>query len=294
MLRFPYDDGLRRLLRAIPGRRWDPEQRAWCLPLEAEQAEALARAVRRLPSPPEVDERSPARSRAAGEARPAECLVDLARPDERWWLSFSTDGPPELLERLLDHPEADRLDAIGRALIPLDDHSAATVRSLARRRASPERATPARRCASARAQAPRVRATGRGAPRRRVPPRPPRRALDPDRAPSRAARARARRAGARCEPREGPAGSVAAAAVERDAEALRSCWPAGGCVRRPRVARGSRARRAGAGTIEVDGPREAPVFLLLGDFDRLPRALRERARACRAARRCRSRSSPGG
>jgi hypothetical protein len=34
------------------------------------------------------------------------------------------------------------------------------------------------------------------------------------------------------------------------------------------------------GTIEVDGPREAPVFLLLGDNERLPTALRECASMC--------------
>ena len=106
-------------------------ERAWCLPLEAEQAEALARLLDGLPAPPDVDERLARtierRRRRRGRR---ECLVDLARPDERWWLSFSTDGPPELLDRLLDHPEADRLDAIGRAHVPLDDDSAATVRSL--------------------------------------------------------------------------------------------------------------------------------------------------------------------
>ena len=33
VLRFPYDERLRQLLRAIPGRRWDPVGRAWCIPL---------------------------------------------------------------------------------------------------------------------------------------------------------------------------------------------------------------------------------------------------------------------
>lgn len=49
VLRFPYDEHLRQLLRAIPGRRWDPDQRVWCLPLEPEQAEALARLLTSLP-----------------------------------------------------------------------------------------------------------------------------------------------------------------------------------------------------------------------------------------------------
>ena len=43
VLRFPYDERLRQLLRAIPGRRWDPVGRAWCIPLGPDQAEALAR-----------------------------------------------------------------------------------------------------------------------------------------------------------------------------------------------------------------------------------------------------------
>src|SRR6185437_4381619 len=41
VLAFPYDDRLRLLLRAIPGRRWDPEGRAWRVPLGPEQAHAL-------------------------------------------------------------------------------------------------------------------------------------------------------------------------------------------------------------------------------------------------------------
>ena len=45
VLRFPYDDDLRLLLRAIPGRRWDPEDRAWRIPLDPDRAEALARLI---------------------------------------------------------------------------------------------------------------------------------------------------------------------------------------------------------------------------------------------------------
>src|SRR5262249_34213756 len=131
VLRFPYDEELRLLLRAIPGRRWDPEQRVWRVPLEAEQADALARLIAGLPGAPEVEERLvrtiERRRRRRGRR---ECLVDLARPDERWWLSFSTDGPPELVAKLLEHPDAKRLETIGRAQVPLDERSAATVRSL--------------------------------------------------------------------------------------------------------------------------------------------------------------------
>ena len=69
VLRFPFDEGLRQLLRAIPGRRWDPVERAWCLPLEPDQAEALARLLRRtcqirLTSAMRWPGRSPAAARA--------------------------------------------------------------------------------------------------------------------------------------------------------------------------------------------------------------------------------------
>ena len=43
VLRFPYDEGLRQLLRAIPGRRWDPLERVWRVPLDPESAQALTR-----------------------------------------------------------------------------------------------------------------------------------------------------------------------------------------------------------------------------------------------------------
>src|SRR5277367_341949 len=56
LLRFPYDERLRGLLRAIPGRRWDPEERVWCLPLEPEQAQALALLLADLPGEPQVSE----------------------------------------------------------------------------------------------------------------------------------------------------------------------------------------------------------------------------------------------
>src|SRR5277367_4712944 len=102
VLRFPYDDGLRQLLRAIPGRRWDPAERAWCVPLGPDQAEALARLFDGLEHEPEVSAelgRTIARRRARRSRE--ECLIDLARPDENWWLSFATDAAPTLLAPLL-------------------------------------------------------------------------------------------------------------------------------------------------------------------------------------------------
>jgi SWI/SNF-related matrix-associated actin-dependent regulator 1 of chromatin subfamily A len=123
-LRFPYDDRLRLVLRAIPGRRWDPIERAWCVPVDPERAEALARLFRALPGSPEVsDELARAIERRRSRRRREECLVDLARPDENWWLSFATDTAPEPVAALLGHPEARYLAEIGRAVVPVDEHS---------------------------------------------------------------------------------------------------------------------------------------------------------------------------
>ena len=57
-------------------------------------------------------------------------MVDLARPDEHWWLSFATDAAPRTAAALLAHPEARTVPAIGRALVPLDELSAAIVAKL--------------------------------------------------------------------------------------------------------------------------------------------------------------------
>jgi len=211
-LRFPYDERLRQLLRAIPGRRWDPVERVWCVPLGPDQAEALARLWAQLPSPPQISD-ALARAVARRRARRAreELLLDLARPDEHWWLSFATDAAPAAVSTLLEHPGARELPDIGRALVPLDEHAAELVKELSQSVAG----------------APRVRISDAA-----------RRALS-----------------------ELRASAVAAEAREREARAR--AW----------LARATEWR----GNVEVQGPSEAPAFVLLGDERRLPRALRELA-----------------
>ena len=131
VLRFPYDERLRQLLRAIPGRRWDPVGRAWCVPLDPEGSEALARLLASLPGEPEVsDQLARTLARRRSRRRGDECVLDLVRPDGEWWLSFATDAAPELVQALLEHPAGYSLPAIGRALIPLDEHAARLVAEL--------------------------------------------------------------------------------------------------------------------------------------------------------------------
>jgi SWI/SNF-related matrix-associated actin-dependent regulator 1 of chromatin subfamily A len=134
VLRFPYDERLRTLLRAIPGRRWDPQERAWRVPLEPEPAEALARLLAELPALPEVSEAlARAIERRRRKRRRGECAIDRVRPDTQWWLGFPTDTAPDLAEALMEHPDACAVPAIGRAMIPLDELTARLVGELSAR-----------------------------------------------------------------------------------------------------------------------------------------------------------------
>jgi SWI/SNF-related matrix-associated actin-dependent regulator of chromatin subfamily A-like protein 1 len=211
VLRFPYDDVLRRILRTLPGRRWDPTERAWIVPLDPERAEAIARLLEGLPRKPVVSD-SLARALARGRARRGneECVLDVARANESWWLTFATDRAPGIARALMEHPEAHELAVLGRALIPLDEEAARLVESL------PE---------------------GRERVR-----------LSEDAEHALTEVNRRRRA------------ELEAEQVEREVDG----WLA-------------RAVPAWQGTIDVEGPPEEPVFLLLGNPARLPRELRERA-----------------
>ncbi len=218
VLQFPYDERLRVLLRAIPGRRWDPGEKAWRIPLDPERAEALARLLAALPGRPQVsDALARAMARRRARRRDGECVIDMARPDENWWLSFPTDIGEDLLEALAQHPDARDLPVIGRGMIPLDECSERIVGALCAQESRLRLSEDAMHALTEIAQ-----------------------------------RARA----AQQAPGIGPFDAEADTGRER--------------------ARRERAKRW-HGTIEVAGERDAPEFLLLGDIDRLPPALRERA-----------------
>jgi SWI/SNF-related matrix-associated actin-dependent regulator 1 of chromatin subfamily A len=290
VLRFPYDERLRQLLRAIPGRRWDPVERAWCIPLGPDQAEALARLLAALPSRPQISEAlARAIERRRARRRRGECLLDLARPDENWWLSFATDAAQEPVAALLEHPDAYNVPAIGRALVPLDERSAELVQALAQETGRVRLSDAARRALAE------LRATGE---RRREGlmadgAAPSERLLNGydvefrrDRrgehwiliAAERAGLARVLVAQAGLRALEGPAGTLGLAAVEHDAERLAELLDHIEDVSvDPRVTTWLTRARTWRGNVEVHGPSEAPVFLLLGDERRLPRLLRERA-----------------
>ena len=285
VLRFPYDDGLRRLLRAIPGRRWDPAQRAWIVPLDPERAEAVALLLASLPHPPLVSE---SLARALDRRRALrshdECVLDVARPDESWWLTFATDRAPEIVAALLEHPDAVELPTIGRGLIPLDEQAARLVDTLpasaGRLRLSEDAAHALTEITQGPGADGSVRPGARsGAMAYDVELRRDRRKehwllIAAEHAPL--ARVLAGRAGLRA--LEGPEGTFALAAVERDghliAELLDQLEMAG---IDPRAQTWLAKATTWHGTIDVAGPPEEPVFLLLGDPTRLPPDLRERA-----------------
>ena len=131
VLRFPYDERLKGALRAIPGRRWEPLERVWRLPLSPENAVSLERWIGESGTAAQLSE---ALERALGRLRAErdgeECLIELVRFDERHWLSVCDDIPAQLLARLLAHPRAIHVTACGRGLLPADEQAAALVHAL--------------------------------------------------------------------------------------------------------------------------------------------------------------------
>jgi SWI/SNF-related matrix-associated actin-dependent regulator 1 of chromatin subfamily A len=291
VLRFPYDEDLRLLLRAIPGRRWDPVERTWCVPLGDEQAEALALLLDGLPCEPDVEEQlARVISRRRARRRRQELLLDVVRPDSEWWLSFATDAAPEPVAALLAHPGARELERIGRAQVPLDDRALQIVASLrsGSDRGAVRLSAAAERALSELEQPAAGGATQQGASSKAEPGERYDVEFRRDRRgehwilisgrPAPLAGVLAARAGLL--PREGPAGSVGLAARERDAELLQELLAElEEAEVEPRVVAWLDRATSWRGTIDVHGPREAPLLLLLGDSERLPRALRERVTA---------------
>ncbi len=283
VLRFPYDEDLRLLLRALPGRRWDPLGRAWCVPIEPDQAGALHLLLEGLPGEPEV---SPELARAIDRARRRRstrcCLIDLVRPDEDWWLTFALDGPAAAVEGLLAHPLARRVVSVGRALVPLDRTAEQLLAELApEARATVTLSGRARRALESRRSPEPVerRTAGEREASFGV-------TLRRDRGGSHwivlgeaeAAAARPLLAGSDISAREGASGSVGMAARERDAETIRAILDELDCPAvDPRVHAWLERACSWRGTIEAHGHPGAPALLLLGDPRRLPRALRDLA-----------------
>jgi SWI/SNF-related matrix-associated actin-dependent regulator of chromatin subfamily A-like protein 1 len=278
VFRFPYDDELRRVLRAIPGRRWDPQERAWIVPLDPERAEAVAQLLDSLTKPPVLSEplTRALRRHRMGRSQD-ECVLDVSRPNDSWWLTFATDAAPRVVEALLEHPDSYEIPVIGRAFIPLDQQSARLVDGLPAERGRLRLSEDAAHALTEISQRPIARPGGMKG--HDVELRRDRRKehwllIAAEHAPL--ARVLAGKAGLRA--LEGPEGTFALAAVERDAhriaELLEHLEQAS---IEPRAQSWLAWSTTWHGTIDVTGPPEEPLFLLLGDNERLPPDLRELA-----------------
>ena len=280
VLRFPFDERLRQLLRAIPGRRWDPEERVWRVPLDPERAEALTRFLAIVPYPVRVsDALERALERRRAKRRREECVLDLARPDQSRWFSFATDHAEDLVATLLGHPDAYSLPAIGRALIPLDPAAVRLVRAIVTQTSRLRLTDDARQALGEimerAAEQPETTLTYDVELRR------DRRGVTwilvaAEHGPLVRSLART----ARLAVRDGPGSTVALACVEHDAMRIAEVLARlDAPTLDPRVETWLERATTWHGTIEVDGPPSAPVFVLIGDPGRLPHALRKAGRA---------------
>jgi SWI/SNF-related matrix-associated actin-dependent regulator of chromatin subfamily A-like protein 1 len=287
LLRFPYDDDLRKLLRAIPGRRWDPELRVWRMPLEPESAEAVGQLLSRLPIEPEVsDELACELARLRRRRHGQECLVDLARADENWWLSFPTDRAPAAVEALMEHPGAYRLPLIDRGLMPLDEQAVAIVGALCKHPSGVRLSRDARHALTEASRESDGASDGAGAgagggdrlshevEMRRD--RNGRRFVVIAAEHASLGRQLAQRIG--LHPRETMGGSLALAAADPDAPQISELLEALDLSEiDTRVSTWLKRACAWRGALEVAGVAEEASFLLLGETARLPSELRDHA-----------------
>lgn len=278
VLRFPYDDRLRLALRAIPGRRWDPESRVWRVPLDPDRAHALRSLFETVPYPLEVSQAlGRALERRCARRTSNELVVGITRPDQSWWFSFATDSALDIVAELLGHPAAYQVPGIERGLVPTDHRAAEILCGWLDRDPRLRLTDDALHALTelvrgpAPEREPRVELLAHDVELRRD--RKGRSWILFTAEYSRSTRALAEMAG--LELLDGPAGSVALAATQANAVLIRELLAElGPRVVDPHVERWLERTASWRGTIEVGGPPEAPVFLLLGDNERLPTALR--------------------
>ena len=291
VLKFPYDDGLRRLLRAIPGRRWDPGERAWIVPLDPERAQAVALLLENLARKATISEQlARALARQRGRRAHNECVLDVARPNESWWLTFATDRAPALVAALLEHPDSHELPTIGRALIPLDEQAARLVDALPADAGRLRLSEDAAHALTEVAQGPSSHLDGPGRPGARPGAGLGAMAYDAELRQDRrrqqwvliaaehAPLARALAARSDLHTSESANGSFAIAAVEHDAHLIAELLEHLEMASiDPRAQSWLTRATTWSGTIDVGGEPAEPLFLLLGDPAKLPPELRDRA-----------------
>jgi SWI/SNF-related matrix-associated actin-dependent regulator of chromatin subfamily A-like protein 1 len=149
VLRSPWDPGLRRAIRAIPGRFWDEDLHAWTIRLTPDRAESIARLLRAFPwfegRPGAMDAIESFRDRR-NLRRP---MIEGVTPGEEYCLSFCDDWVHPVLDevrrffRPRPHPEVGRLsvpvtDETRNPLLTLIERNGVGLHIRARQRLAPE------------------------------------------------------------------------------------------------------------------------------------------------------------
>src|SRR5260221_8705529 len=118
-IRSPYEARLRRAIRAIPGRFWDPEEKVWRIRLGPDRAEAVARLLESFPAlvPAEgTHEKLAALRRRRETGSPG---IESVVAEGVVCLSVCDDVEHPLLDELRESFEVIPHPEIGRVCIPI-------------------------------------------------------------------------------------------------------------------------------------------------------------------------------
>src|SRR5215212_2034438 len=150
LLRSRWDPALRRVIRAIPGRFWDEDLRAWAIRLTPDRAESVARLLRAFPVFEAGAEAMNAIESFRDRRNLRRPLIEGVTIDEDYCLSFCDDWIHPVLDevrrffRPRPHPEVGRLsvpvtDETRNPLLTLVERNGAGLHIRARQRLAPDR-----------------------------------------------------------------------------------------------------------------------------------------------------------
>jgi SWI/SNF-related matrix-associated actin-dependent regulator of chromatin subfamily A-like protein 1 len=156
LLRSRWDPALRRVIRAIPGRFWDEDLRAWAIRLTPDRAESVARLLRAFPVFEAGAEAMDAIESFRDRRNLRRPLIEGVTIDEDYCLSFCDDWIHPVLDevrrffRPRPHPEVGRLsvpvtDETRNPLLTLVERNGAGLHIRARQRLAPDRSDGATR-----------------------------------------------------------------------------------------------------------------------------------------------------
>jgi SWI/SNF-related matrix-associated actin-dependent regulator 1 of chromatin subfamily A len=123
-IRSPYEPELRRAIRAIPGRFWDPDEKLWRIRLGPDRAEAVARLIRSFPNALVPDENAAHRLDLLRRRRdPRSPGIESVVAEGVVCLNICDDVDHPVLGELRRDFEVVAHPEIGRVLIPIDPDS---------------------------------------------------------------------------------------------------------------------------------------------------------------------------